>query len=152
MARYGRDYGPMRGGYDRGFGGRQGGSFYGQGGGGFRRPGGSGYDHGYEGGGWGMDGLYNSIVGGSGERGGNPGPRGGGGGYDRDFYRRDYGRDRGPSPFGGMNPGGRSRFGSGYGGSERGENWRGFGGQNLGYDRSFGNARVNRNRYDRGWS
>jgi hypothetical protein len=51
-----------------------------------------------------------------------------------------------------MYPGGRSRFGSGYGGSERGESWRGFGGQGRGYDRSFGNARVDRSRYDRGWS
>lgn len=147
MARYGRDYGPMRGGYDAGFGRRTGGGYYGQGAGSGR--GDRGYDRGYGGGGWGMEGLYNSIVGRGGERGGGY-DRGfrAGAGYDRDLRRRDYGR----SPFAGENPGGRSRFGSGYGGPERGESWRGFGGQGRGYDRSPGGARVNRSRYDRDWS
>jgi hypothetical protein len=128
MARYGRDYGPARGGYDAGFGRRTGGGYYGQG------PGSSRYDRGYEGGGWGMGGLFNTIVGRGAERGGgyDRGLRAGAG-YDRDFRRRDFGR-------------------SGPGGPERGEGWRGFGGQGRGYDRSPGGARVNRSRYDRGWS
>lgn len=134
MARYGRDYGSMRAGYDAGYRAR-------------------GYDEGYARG-WGMEGLFNSIVGRSGERGGHGGGSRARGGYDRDVYRRDYGRERQPSPYGGMNPGGRSRFGSGYGGSERGEDWRGFGGRprgGYGYDRSFGSPRIDRSRYDRGW-
>lgn len=133
MARYGRDYGQRGGGY------------YGQGGG---RPGRGEYDRGYRHG-WGMEGLYESITGGAGERGYGRDYRGGSR-YDRDFYRRDYGSDRPRTPFGGTDPGGRSRFGSGYGGSERGEDWGRFGAP-RGYDRSFGGARIDRSRYDRGW-
>lgn len=131
MARYGRDYGPGRGGYDAGFGGRTGGGYYGQGPG--PRRDGRGYDHGYEGGGWGMEGLFNTIVGPGGARGGYDRGFRAGAGYDRDFRRRDHGRDREPSPFAGESP-------------------RGFGGQGRGYDRSFGSGRVNRSRYDQGWS
>jgi len=151
MARYERDYGPARGGYDAGFGRRTGGGYYGQGPGSGRGDG--GYDRGYEGGGWGMGGLFNTIVGRGAERGGGY-DRGfrAGAGYDRDFPRRGYGRDYGPSPFAGESRGGWNRFGNGSGGPERGESRRGFGGQGRGYDRSPGSARVNRSRYDQGWS
>lgn len=133
MARYGRDYGWKRGGHYYG----QGDDFRGRG----------GYDRGYEGG-WGMEGLFNSITGRAGERGYGRDYRAGSR-YDRDFSRRVYEAGRRPSPFGGTNQG-RSRFGSGYGGSERGEDW-GRPGARWDYDRSFGNARIERNRYDRGW-
>lgn len=39
------------------------------------------------------------------------------------------------TPYGGMSRGGRSRFGSGYGGAERGEGWSG---PDRGYDRGYG--------------
>ncbi|HEX2188317.1 MAG TPA: hypothetical protein VHG51_05430 [Longimicrobiaceae bacterium] len=144
MTRYGRDYGWQGGGYGAG-GGFRGNSFYGQGGG-YRARG--GYDRGYEHG-WGMEGLYDSITHGAGERGYGRDYRGAGR-YDRDFYRRDYGAEQPRTPFGGTNTGGRSRFGSGYGGSERGEDWGGFGAR-RGYDRSYGQPRIDRSRYDRGW-
>lgn len=53
-------------------------------------------------------------------------------GYDRDYRGGRVGRE---DLYGRINRGGRSRFGGGYGGSERGEGWRG---PDRGYDRDAG--------------